>query len=118
MDRYQLFETVERLTGKTLVESELDEICGLLDGEVSDKQAKAQKLHPLYVAAPEMLELAKLILIAEAESHGGDYTSGICDCKDNDGKYYQSAFLCEALSKLAALVDKIEVNPTPAIDDF
>lgn len=101
MDRYQLFETIERLTGKTLVESELDEICELF------------YKYPLYAAAPEMLELAKHILIAEAESHGGDYTSGICDCKDNDGKYYQSAFLCEALSKLAALVDKIEVNPPP-----
>lgn len=37
-DRYQLFETIERLTGKTLLESELDEICRLFDDDNSLKK--------------------------------------------------------------------------------
>lgn len=104
-------EVPHKITGKTLLESELDEVCNFFDSEENATP------DPLYAAAPEMLELAKMILQAEREASFGQYSCGLLDCKDNDGIHYQSEFLAGALNRLAELVDKIEVNPAD-LDEF
>lgn len=101
--RYELFETIERLTGKPLLESELDEICNLFDN-TQNKSLRAENAKLM-----QLFEVSKMILSADSES-----PDGLLDCQDNDGDCYQSAFLAAALSKMDVLVRQIaEAHVTP-----
>jgi len=73
--------------------------------------AEIASLRAVNTKLMQLFEVSKMILSADSES-----PDGLLDCQDNDGDYYQSAFLAAALSKMQVLVRQMaeaHVAPDP-----